>query len=98
MYARMVIGEAVGDDQLTAFCAIYKDEFEPEIFKEPGILTSGLMVEEAGTLAVILTTWDSRENCLRYHSSSAHRQFVSRTGHLLIGDFVVKLFRLESGK
>jgi hypothetical protein len=30
---------------------------------------------------------------LKYHSSRAYRQFVAKTQHLLVGDFVVKLFK-----
>ena len=91
MYARMVIGEAIDDDQLRELCSIYKNEIEPEILKEPGISTTSLLVEEGGRMAIILTTWDSRESCLRYHCSRPYRQFVAKTQHLLIGDFVVKL-------
>jgi hypothetical protein len=51
------------------------------------------MVEEDGRMAVSLTLWKSREDCVRYHCSRSYRQFVARTQHLLLGDFVVKLFR-----
>lgn len=95
MYVRMVIAEAIGDDQLREFRSIYKKEIEPEIMKESGIATTGLMVEESGMMALVLTVWDNREHCLQYHSSRAYRQFVAKTQHLLVGDFVVKIFRME---
>jgi heme-degrading monooxygenase HmoA len=51
------------------------------------------MVEEGGNMAVSLTVWKTREDCLRYHSSRSYRQFVARTQHLLAGNFVVKIFK-----
>ena len=91
----MVIGEAISDDQLRQFHSIFKEEIEPDLKKEPGVVRTELMREEGGNMAIILTTWDSRDHCLRYHSSRAYRQFVAKTQHLLLGSFVVKLFRTE---
>lgn len=95
MFARMVIGEAINDDQLREFRTIFKEEIESAILKEPGIKTAGLLTEDGGNMAVVLTGWDTREHCLQYHYSRAYRQFVAKTQHLLVGDFVVKLFRTE---
>ena len=95
MYARMVIGEANSEDQVQEFSRIYTSEVLPELENEPGFAGARLMVEEEGRMAILLTTWDSRDSCVRYHCSRAYRQFVAKTQHLLIGDFVVKLFRLE---
>jgi heme-degrading monooxygenase HmoA len=95
MYARMVIGEAVSEEQVQEFAAIYKDEVLPQLQKEPGFDSARFMVEEGGRMALSLTMWKSRDDCLRYHSSRSYRQFVSRTQHLLIGEFVVKLFRVN---
>ena len=93
MYARMVIGEAISDDQVREFTRIYTTEVLPELQKASGFDSARLMIEEDGRMAVSLTLWKSREDCLTYHSSRAYRQFVARTQHLLLGDFVVKLFR-----
>ena len=95
MYIRMVIGEAINEDQVREFGAIYEDSIEPEILKEPGIVGSEIMFEEGGTMVMVLTKWNTREDCLRYHSSRTYRQFVAKTQHLLVGNFVVKLFRSE---
>jgi heme-degrading monooxygenase HmoA len=54
------------------------------------------MIEDGGNMAVSLTVWKSRNDCLKYHSSRSYRQFVSKTQHLLLGTFVVKLFRDQS--
>src|SRR5690348_15931872 len=93
MYARMVIGEANNEEQVLEFARIYTDEVLPELEKEPGFGSARLMDEEDGRMAVSLTLWQTREHCVQYHCSRAYRQFVARTQHLLIGDFVVKLFR-----
>ena len=82
MYARMVIGEANSEEQVQEFARIYSAEVLPGLEKEPGFASARLMVEEDGRMAVSLTLWKTREDC-----------FVARTQHLLIGDFVVKLFK-----
>ena len=96
MYARMVIGEALSEDQVREFIRIYADEVLPELRKEEGFESALLMIEEEGRMAVSLTVWRTREDCLRYHSSRSYRQFVSRTQHLLAGSFVVKLFKCHA--
>jgi heme-degrading monooxygenase HmoA len=93
MYARMVIGQAISDAQVQEFAKTYTTEVLPELEKEPGFESARFLVEEGGTMAVSLTVWQSRDDCLRYHSSRCYRQFVAKTQHLLVGDFVVKLFK-----
>ncbi|HEY2381003.1 MAG TPA: hypothetical protein VGK48_07450 [Terriglobia bacterium] len=93
MYARMVIGETNNEEQVQEFARLYTSEFLPELEKEAGFAAARLMVEEDGRMAVSLTLWNTREDCVRYHCSRAYRQFVARTQHLLIGDFVVKIFK-----
>jgi heme-degrading monooxygenase HmoA len=93
MYARMVIGETNSEGQVQEFARIYTSEVLPELMNEPGFSSAHLMVEEDGRMAVSLTLWKTREDCIKYHCSRAYRQFVSKTQHLLVGDFVVKLFK-----
>jgi hypothetical protein len=81
MYARMVIGETQSEIQVEEFARIYADEVLPDLKQEPGFASAHFMVEEDG------------EDCVRYHCSRSYRQFVARTQHLLVGDFVVKLFQ-----
>ena len=97
MYARMVIGEAISTDQVQEFVHIYNSEVLPELEQEPGFDAAHLMFEDGGTMAVSLTIWKSREQCLKYHSGRSYRQFVAKTQHLLAGSFVVKIFR-HSGR
>ena len=93
MYARMVIGEAISEEQVQEFASIYTSDVLPKLKDEPGFQSARLMVEEGGRMAVSLTIWKTRDQCLNYHSSRSYRQFVSRTQHLLVGDVVVKLFK-----
>ena len=92
MYARMVIGETASDEQLKEFVRIYGSDVLPVLRTEPGFKSASLLIEEGGRMAVSVTTWASRDACLKYHSSRSYRQFVAKTQHLLLGNFVVKLF------
>jgi len=96
MYARMVIGEANNEEQVQEFARIYTSEVLPELEKESGFAGARLLVEEDGRMAVSLTVWRTREDCVRYHCSRVYRRFVALTQHLLIGEFVVKIFKVES--
>ena len=93
MYARMVIGEALSEEQVREFSRIYHSEVLPGLASESGFESASLMVEEGGNMAVSLTLWKTRQDCLRYHSSRSYRQFVTKTQHLLAGNFVVKIFK-----
>ena len=95
MYLRMVIGETINEDQLREFRNIFKEECIPILREESGFQRCDLAIEADGRMAVIMTVWDTRDNCLKHHSSRAYREFVAKTQHLLVGNFVVKLFHLE---
>jgi len=91
-YVRMVIGEVVTDEAVSEFLKIWNER--PKVARnEPGFIEVRLMTEEGGRMVVIETVWATRDHCLRYHWSRAYRQLVAKTQHLLVGDFVVKLFR-----
>jgi heme-degrading monooxygenase HmoA len=89
----MVIGEAISDEQVREFARLYTSDVLPELSTQPGFESARFMVEEGGRMAVSLTLWQDRDACLKYHSSRSYRQFVAKAQHLLVGDFVVKLFR-----
>jgi len=95
MFAKMVIGECLSEEQLRQFSKIYEADVTPQLLKEPGYAGSLLLVEEGGNMVISLTTWTTREDCLRHHSSRNYRQFVAGTQHLLAGSFVVKIFKEE---
>ena len=91
-YVRMIIGEAATDEALGEVLKIWNEE-AALIVEEPGFTEARLLTEEGGRLLVIETVFATRDDCIRYHCSRAYRQLVAKTQHLLIGDFVVKLFR-----
>jgi len=75
----MVIREAVGEDHVEESVGIYQEVLST-ISTEPGIQETKLMIEDGGNLMVFITVWDTRESCLRYHSSKAYRQFMCAFG------------------
>jgi heme-degrading monooxygenase HmoA len=93
MFAKMVIGECRSEAELREFAKIYEADLTPQLVKEPGYAGSQFLVEEGGNMVIALTTWSTREDCLRHHSSRNYRQFVAGTQHLLAGSFVVKIFK-----
>jgi heme-degrading monooxygenase HmoA len=95
MFAKMVIGECLSEAEVREFAKIYENDLTPQLVKEFGFAGSQLLVEEGGNMVVALTTWTTREDCLRHQSSRSHRQFVAGTQHLLVGSFVVKIFKEE---
>ena len=103
MYVRMVIGEVINDGALRdidsnairEFVSIYKEQILSEIQAEEGLQRTELMIEEGGRMILVLSYWKNRDSCLKYHASRRYRNFVSKTQHLLVGGFVVKLFRME---
>jgi len=88
----MVIGEATTDEAVAEFLKTWNDESQ-HMPAEPGFIESRILTEEGGHMILIETTWETWEACLKYHCSRAYRQLVAKTQHLLVGDFVVKLFR-----
>ena len=92
MFARMVIGEAASEAQVEEFARLYSSDVLPQLQNEAGFVSARFLTEDGGKMAVSLTVWNTREDCLRYHFSRSYRQFVVDTQHLLTGEFVVKLF------
>ena len=88
MTTRMLIGEVVSDDLLKQIVPHMKDH----IATIPGLVGHWILVEEGGRMVILITDWPNRHDCVTYHSSRAHRQFIAGTQHMLVGDYVVKLF------
>lgn len=92
MYTKMIIGQTISDEQLREFMRIYESDFVRVIEQESGYLKQSLVIEEDGGMAVSITVWETRQDCLRFNSSRAYRQFVRKTQHLFVGELVVKSF------
>ena len=91
-YVRMVIGEVAAASLIAEFVNVWNGE-QPDAARDRGFIEARLMIEEGGRLLVVETVFATREDCIRYHSSRAYRRLIATTQHLLVGDFVVKLFR-----
>ena len=84
-----------------AICEVLTDDHVKEIVTRmqvhvrniPGMIGHSILAEEGGRMVILIMDWDKREDCLNHHTSSANRQFVAETDHLLIGSYVVKLFQ-----
>ncbi len=94
-YVRMVIGETIGDDQTKELVQHLRDLTSTMGDTEPEFTEAKILAEDGGNMAILVTQFKSREACLRFHSSRLYRQFVATTQHLLVGDYVVKLFHGE---
>ena len=95
MYARFLIGELTSEEELKEFGEIYEAEIMPALRIVPGFLQSELLIEEGGRMILVITLWKTRGDCLTFHSSRTHRQMIAKTQHLLVGEYVVKLFRIR---
>ena len=85
---RMIIGEAATDELAKEVIA----KMHEHIRVITGLIQHSILVEEGGRMVILITDWSSREECLTYHASRGYRQFVASTQHMLVGDYVVKLF------
>jgi hypothetical protein len=92
-YVRLVIGEVISEDQIKELESVAKTLFEQIDETEVEQPEYSIMIEDGGNMLIIETKFQSREECLRFHSSRAYRVFVKATQHLLVGNYVVKLFR-----
>jgi heme-degrading monooxygenase HmoA len=85
---RMIIGEAASDELLKQIVACMQEH----VANTQGLFGHSILVEEGGRMVILITHWPNRQDCLIYHTSRAYRQFVAGTLHMLVGDYVVKLF------
>lgn len=92
MYVRMVIGEAVSAEQVHELVRLAKTAFEQMDETEVEQPEYLVMVEDGGNMVVIETRFKTRDHCLKFHSSRVYRLFVQATQHLLVGNYVVKMF------
>jgi hypothetical protein len=86
---RMIICEGINDEAVSELVRLLQDH----VGEIPNLAGHSVLVEEGGRMVLLNTEFRNREDCLLYHSSRAYRQLVAKTQHLLIGSFVVKLFR-----
>jgi len=91
-FTRMLIGEAVTDEITKELVA----KMQEHVRDIPCLIDHSILVEEGGRMVILLTNWHNRQDCLTYHTSRMYRQLVAGTQHMLISDYVVKLFQKAS--
>ena len=89
LHSKMVIGECISDE---AVKELENAVEESSIGDEPGFVSCQVLTETDGHMVVILTTWQDKESCYRFHGARSYRRFVEKTQHLLVGSYVVKHF------
>ena len=91
-WTRMSIGEAISGDSVKNIATVMQDH----LADLPGVIGHSILIEEGGRMVILITDWPTRDECLAYHGSRSYRQFVTATQHLLVGNYVVKLFQNRS--
>ena len=86
---QLLICEAATDDLAKEVIAKMQDH----VRDITGLIGHSILIEEGGRMVILVTDWSNRQDCLTYHSSKAYRQLAAATQHMLIGSYVVKLFR-----
>lgn len=94
MFARMIIGECISEDVIKEFHRALTDHIKLTKAVEKGFIGADVLQEEDGRMVVVVTKWTTRQACLEHHAARPYRQLVERTAHMLVGDFVVKLFKV----
>jgi hypothetical protein len=86
---RMIIGEAVSDEFLKDIVT----EMQQHVIQVQGLLGHSILVEDGGRMVILITDWLNRAGCVTYHCSKACRQLTASTQHMLLGNYVVKMFQ-----
>ena len=92
MFTRMIICEALTEEDVQDLV----NRMQEYVRIIPGVVSHSSLAEEGGRMVILTTDWNSRELCLQYHSSRLNRQFVAETQDLLVGSYVVKLFKNQT--
>jgi hypothetical protein len=88
-WTHMAIGEAISDDVTTEIVTKMREHVASNV---PQTIDHSILVEESGRMVILITEWPNRQDCLTYHTSKAYRQLVVCTQHMLVGNYIVKLF------
>ncbi len=94
MYTRFLIGETVSTDQQRELVRKLQQHRASDVtthdLNAPAAIE--ILTEDGGQMVILCTHFPDRLTCLKYHSSRSYRQLIEKTSHLLIGEWVVKLF------
>ena len=90
MYSRMMIMEANSEEQTAELIKRLTEHAERER------LSADVMVDGDGRMVVFQTAHSNHDDLMIYSISRACRALMSETSYLLIGDHVIKIFKLAS--
>jgi len=89
----MVICEALTDELASEVVG----KMQEHVRGVPGLKAHSILVEEGGRMVILITDWPNRQDCLAHHAGRAYRQLVAATQHMLVGNYVVKIFAKKAG-
>ena|SRR5688572_19109401 len=89
MFTRMIVCEALTDENVRNIVS----RMQEHVRTIPDVIGHSILAEEGGRMVILTTDWESRDACVQHHTSRLNRQFVADTQHLLVGSYVVKLFK-----
>jgi hypothetical protein len=87
----MTIGEALSVDQVIELVRKAEQMAPGDL---PGFISREVLVEDGGRMVVIADKFENRPMLIKFHTSAEYRRFVAATQHLLVGNFVLKVFEL----
>ena len=88
MYSRMMIMEANSEAQTAELVKRLTEHAERER------LSADILVDGDGRMVVFQTAHSNHDDLVLYSSSRTCRKLMTDTSYLLIGDHVIKLFKL----
>lgn len=89
MFSKMIIAECLSNKQTEEFESIVE---RLSLNTDSGFQSCQILTEQDGRMVVIILTFTTQDGALGNHGNLWYRQLVKQTQHLLIGDFVVKMF------
>ena len=90
MYSRMMIMEANSEEQTAELIKRLTEHAEAQG------LAADVMVDSDGRMVVFQTAHSNHDDLVVYSSSRTCRKLMTDTSYLLIGDHVVKVFRIAN--
>ena len=92
MFLLMTIAECISEAQVKEFVRLFHDE---TFDLPPGSPEALVLTEHEGNMIVIQFEFSTREKLLTFGQSRSWRQFVSRSQHLLVGNYIRKIFEIR---
>ena len=92
LHVHLIVAEAISDEAARELARVAQEHGHVTA-EAPGFVSVKVDVEEDGRMILITTTWTARAAMLAYIVGCSQRQFAAATAHLLLGNFVTKVFQ-----